>query len=77
MTQDDIATTEAPRTRRAQAKVERRRALIETGAHDIEQSVGLAHLGPADHDDPLVVAGVDRPHHRNDIGRDRGITWAR
>jgi TetR/AcrR family transcriptional regulator, transcriptional repressor of bet genes len=29
MTQDDIATTEAPRTRRAQAKVERRRALIE------------------------------------------------
>ena len=52
-------------------------ALIEPGAHDIEKPVRFAHLGAADHDNPLVVAGMNCPHHRNDIGRDRGITRAR
>ena len=56
---------------------DRRRALIKPGPDDIEKPVRFAHLGAADHDNPLVVAGVDRPHHRNDIGRDRGITRAR
>ena len=54
-----------------------RRALVETGAHDIQQPVSFSHLGAADHHDPLVLSGVDRPLHRNDVGREPGIPRAR
>lgn len=56
---------------------DRRRALIKPGPDDIEKPVRFTHLGAANHDNPLVVAGMDCPHHRNNIRRDRGITRAR
>ena len=56
---------------------DRRRALVEAGAHDIQQPVSFSHLGAAHHHHTLVAAGMDRPLDRNDVGRDCRITRPR